>query len=180
MEEWIDSKRLYEGQVVSLRVGKALVNDSIVAVREVVEHPGGVVIVPVHAGDVIFIRQYRIAMGRHVIEIPAGKMEPGDTPRSRAERELEEETGFLARKLIPMGSVFASVGYTSEEYHLFLAFDLEKTCQALEFDENIEIVPVPLAEAERQVAQNEIKDAKAIIGVYCLLDYLRKHPEIRV
>lgn len=177
MEEWIDSKRLYEGQVVSLRVGHALIDEKTVAVREVVEHPGGVAILPVQGDKVILVRQYRIAIGRQIIEVAAGKLEGEEEPIERARLELEEETGYRAKRLIPVGSVYASVGYTTEEIHLFLAFDLEKVGQRLEFDESIEIVEMPIAEIGEQLAGNKLKDAKTILCLHALLAYLRSHPE---
>jgi len=177
MEEWVDSKKLYEGNVVSLRVGHALVDEKTVAVREVVEHPGGVAILPVLGDKVILVRQYRIAIGQQIIEVAAGKLEGEEEPIARARLELEEETGYLAERLIPVGSVYASVGYTTEMIHLFLAFDLKKVEQRLDFDESVVPVEMPIAGIEEQLAGNKLKDAKTILCFHALLRYLRNHPE---
>jgi len=171
-EEWVESELLYKGKVVSLRVGQATVNGGTTALREVVVHPGGVAVVPVLDDKVLLVRQYRIAVGAEVLEIPAGKLEGPEDPEHRGRRELEEETGYRAGTFISAGSVYASVGYSSEEIHLFLAFDLESVGQSLEFDEDIEVVAVPLEEARRDLAANAFKDAKTVVGLHALFTYL--------
>ena len=174
IEEWVDYKTLYTGRVVSLRVGNARLEDGAIALREVVEHPGGVGVIPVHEGQVILVRQYRIAVGQHVLEIPAGKLEPGDSPETRGQNELEEETGYHANQLISAGSVYATVGYSSEEIHLFLAFDLEHVGQNLEDDERVELVRIPLEAIPEMLACNAFKDAKTVVGLYALLQHLKQ------
>lgn len=168
MEQWVHNRKVFEGRIVSVRSGEVRLADGTLAPREVVEHPGGVGVLPVLDSAVLLIRQYRIAVGREILEIPAGKLEPGDTPLARARHELEEETGYRAERLEPAGSVFASVGYTSEEIHLFLAYGLEHIGQRLEFDERIEVARIPLAEARRRVAAYEIQDAKTLIALEAL------------
>ena len=180
METWVDRKRVFEGRIISVSAGQARMNDGTVAVREVVEHPGGVAVVPLLDESVILIRQYRIAIGREILEIPAGKLEGNEDPEHRGRRELEEETGYRAGRMVSIGSVYASVGYTSEEIHLFLALDLEKVGQDLESDECIEVVPVPIAQIEQRLAANDLKDAKTVVGLYALLRYLREqHSSMR-
>lgn len=173
METWIDSHRLYEGRIVSLRTGSVRMDDGTIAFREVVEHPGGVGVVPFHDGRVILIRQYRIAVGCDILEIPAGKLESGDQDtETRGRCELEEETGYRAGQMVSAGSVYASVGYTSELIHLYLAFNLEKVGQRLESDECIDIVEIPLDEAKRLIASNELKDMKTLVALEALFRYL--------
>ena len=176
MESWVQDETVYEGRVVSLRVGEARLEDGTVVPREVVEHPGGVGVVPVLDDAVVLIRQYRIAIGRDVLEIPAGKLEGDEDPESCGRRELEEETGYRAGRMVAVGSYYASVGYSSEEYYLYLAFDLERVGQNLEHDERIETVEIPLDEAARRVADNELKDAKTVVALQALFDYLRRNP----
>ena len=172
METWVDSECLYAGQVVTLRVGTARLDDGTEALREVVEHPGGVGIAAVHEGRVILIRQYRIAVGQDVLEIPAGKLEGGEDPAHRARRELAEETGYTPGRLVPAGTIYASVGYTSEKIHLFLAFDLEHVGQDLEHDEAIDVEEIPLARAQKLLTSNAFEDAKTAIAVQRLLTHL--------
>ncbi|MCX5772867.1 MAG: NUDIX hydrolase [Candidatus Hydrogenedentes bacterium] len=172
MEEWVDSKQVYAGKIVGLRVGEVRLDGGVLAFREVVEHPGGVGIVPVLDDSVLLVRQYRIAVGRDVLEIPAGKREGEEAIEHRARCELEEETGYRAGRLVPAGSIYASVGYCSEEIFLFLAFDLKKVGQNLEFDEQIELVRIPLVEIPQRLAAGEFKDSKTIIALHALLAHL--------
>ena len=174
METWIDSKTVFEGRIVNLRVGDVRLADGTVAYREVVEHPGGVTLVPYHGGNVVFVRQYRIAIGTEILELPAGKLEGGEDPVERARAELREETGYTAGRIVPVGSIYSSVGYTSEEIHLFLALDLTKGGQALEEDERIEVVEIPLEEICRQIESGEYQDAKSIAGIWRLKAWLER------
>lgn len=172
IEKWEDCKTLFQGRVVSLRVGNVRLEDGELAMREVVEHPGGVGVIPVFDGQVILVRQFRIAINQHVMEIPAGKLEPGDSPEIRGQKELEEETGYHARQLVSAGSVFATVGYSSEEIHLFLGFDLVHVGQNLEEDERVELVRIPLEAIPEMLACNAFKDAKTVVGLHALIQYL--------
>jgi ADP-ribose diphosphatase len=168
METWIDSKTAFKGAIISVRTGNVRLADGTIAQREVVDHPGGVAIVPVHGECIVLIRQYRIAIGREIIEIPAGKLEGGEEPALRARLELEEETGFRAGRLVSLGDIYATVGYSSEKIHMFAAYDLVAVGQNLEFDERIETVEIPIAATERMLIDNEIQDAKTIVGLQLL------------
>lgn len=131
--------------------------------REVVAHPGAVVILPItDGGNVVLIRNYRYAAGEVLLELPAGTLEPGEPTMNCAGRELLEETGYLAGKLTPLASFFTSPGILSERMHVFVATKLEKGKQALEEGEEIELAETPLAEAVRMAATGEIKDGKTI------------------
>lgn len=165
METWVRRDTVYEGQVVALEVGEVRLDDGTTALREVVRHPGGVTIVPVLDGSIVFVRQFRIALDEEILELPAGKIEGDETPLDRARSELEQETGYQAGRLAPLGIAYASVGYTSEKIHLFLAQDLVKTQQHLDEDERIEIVPLSFDEVRRRLADNTIRDAKTIVGI---------------
>ena len=111
-------------------------------------------------------------MGDTVLEIPAGKLEPGEEPVERARQELLEETGFRAGRLVPAGSIYASAGYTSERIYLFLAFDLEHVGQALEFDERIAPAELALEDLARMLREHAIEDAKTVVALERLFDYL--------
>lgn len=174
MEIWLSSEKLYSGPVVGLRVGTVRLADGTIAKREVVEHPGGAAIVPVYNDSVVLARQFRIAIGQEILEIPAGKLEGDADPELRARHELEEETGYRAGRLVPMGCIYASVGYTSERIHMYLAFDLEPTNQRLDEDERIEPVLIPLEGLEERIARHEFEDSKTYIGLIMLLDYLKR------
>lgn len=176
METWVKSEKVYDGAIVGVRTGDVRLDDGSTAFREVIEHPGGVGVVPVHGNEVILVRQYRISLGEDITEIPAGKLEGPESPLERGRAELEEETGYRAGRMVAAGSYYASVGYSSEEYHLFLAFDLEEVGQRLEPDECIELVRISLGDVERLLAANELKDAKTVVALEALLRYRRTHP----
>lgn len=112
---------------------------------DLVRHPGAAAVVPfLDDGRVLLIRQFRFATGGEIMEIPAGKLDPGEAPEVCAARELEEETGYRAGRLERLGSIWTTPGFCDEIIHLFAAFDLEPTEQRLEPDEIIELVPTPL------------------------------------
>ncbi len=165
-ERLISSRKVFEGRLLAVRVDEVELSDGRRATREVVTHPGAVAIVPLLPdGRVVLIRQYRHAAGRVLWELPAGVLEKGEEPLDCARRELVEETGYLAGKLSPLFSVFLSPGFSTELIHLFLAQDLRKVEAAPEVDEQLEIVEIPLAEAEAMVQRGEVQNAAAVCGL---------------
>ena len=172
MESWAENRVLYDGRVVRLRVGDVTLDDGSRALREVIEHPGGVCILPCTGHSVILVRQFRIALGEEVLEAPAGKIEGNEDPEYRARRELEEETGYRAGRVIPVGHIFASVGYSSERIHLYLAFDLEPVERNPDPDERIESVEMSLEEVAGLLAAHAIPDGKTVVLLHKLRDYL--------
>jgi ADP-ribose pyrophosphatase len=176
METWINSELKFVGRVVRLRVGQVRLDDGRVANREVVEHPGGVAVVPVYGDSVILVRQFRIAIGRELLELPAGRIEPGERPEVAVLRELEEEVGFRAEKLIPVCEFYSCVGFSNEKTCIFLAFNLKKTHTDTEWDERIETIILPLEEIEDRLANKEFEDSKTIIGLRELLAYIAANP----
>ncbi|MCP4425912.1 MAG: NUDIX hydrolase [Chloroflexi bacterium] len=169
MEKWISRQKRFEGRIFSVTAGEARLDDGVLVPREMVEHHGGVAVVPVLGDAVILIRQFRIAINQHIQEIPAGRLEGDEEPAFRARAELEEEVGYRAGRLELAHSYFSSAGFTNERMHIFLAFDLEKTAQNLEFDERIETAVIPIHEIPGKLASGEIEDAKTIIGLRALL-----------
>jgi len=174
VERWIHCEEKYRGSILSLWVGEVQLEDGKIFQREVTRHPGGVAIVPVIDDAVILIRQFRIAVERDMLELPAGKLEKGELPETCAHRELEEEIGYRAGNMILATSYFSSVGFTDEKIHIFLGFQLQKVVQHLDTDERIQIVQIPIAELEARLAMNEFEDAKTIIGLRELLAYLQQ------
>lgn len=134
--------------------------------REIVEHPGSSVVLPMHSnGEITLVRQFRLPANEFLLEIPAGTVEKGETPEQCAFREIEEETGYRAGRLTKASEFFVSPGFLTEKMHLFLAHDLEKTEQKPDFDENIEVVRLKLDVAVALVGDGTIIDAKTIIGI---------------
>ena len=133
---------------------------------DVLRHPGAAAVVPfLDRETVLLIRQYRYAAGGDLLEIPAGKLDPGEAPEVCAVRELEEETGYRAGRLESLTSIWTSPGFTDEVIHLFAAWDLEPATQQLEPDEIIDLVPTPLADALEMVRAGELRDAKSAIAL---------------
>jgi ADP-ribose pyrophosphatase len=155
--------------VFSVKTGHARLDDGRLVHREVVEHDGGVGVVPVLEDRVILVRQFRIACGRDVIEIPAGRIEGDEDPAHRARCELEEEVGYRAGRLVHVATCYPSPGYTNQVDYIYLAFDMEKTEQKLEHEEQVELVEVPLCELAQRLAHREFDDGKTIIGLRELL-----------
>ena len=131
--------------------------------REVVVHPGAVVILGLlDDGRAILIRNRRYAVGQTLVELPAGTLEKGEDPMNCAGRELLEETGYLARRLQPIGTYFTSPGILSEKMYAFAAYDLQKKESALEEGEEIELEPTEFDEAIRMIRDGRIQDGKTI------------------
>ncbi len=133
---------------------------------DIVRHPGAAAIVPfLDDNRVLMLRQYRFATGGEILEIPAGKLDPGEEPEACAARELLEETGYRAGRLEKLGAIWTSPGFTNEVIHLYSAFELESGEQQLEPDEIIELVPMALAEALDRVRQSAVFDAKSAVAL---------------
>ncbi|MBI2421910.1 MAG: NUDIX hydrolase [Candidatus Hydrogenedentes bacterium] len=177
MEKWIRQDTRYSGVIVQLKTGDVTLDNGAIAFREVVEHPGGVGVVPFDGRHVYLVRQFRIAVNDWVLEIPAGKMEPGDAPEARGLAEVQEEIGHTVARTVDGGRFYATVGYCNELIHLYFAFGLTHTGQQLEPEERIEIVPLPLDEIRRRLADYSINDGKTIVALHRLLAYLEEHPE---
>ena len=141
--------------------------------REVVVHPGAVVILPMLDDEtILLIRTRRYAIHETILELPAGTLEKGEAPMNCAGRELLEETGYLATKLVHLSSFYSSPGILSEKLHAFAATGLEKQEQSLEEGEEIEVEPTPLADAIEMIRDGLIVDGKTIAT---LLMYERFH-----
>ena len=168
-ETFVSVERLYEGKVVNLRRDMVLLPNGNQASREVVEHPGAVAVVPVLPdGRVLMVRQFRHPVGEILLEIPAGKLSPGENPDDCALRELEEETGYLAGKLQRVASIFTAPGFTDEVIHIYLASDLKKTAVNPDEDEFLAVVAHEPQEVARMIRSGDICDAKTIAGFYLL------------
>jgi ADP-ribose pyrophosphatase len=159
----------YMGDLVDLHVLTIELPDGTRTKREVVQHPGAVAIVPLIRQDdqwqVLLVRQFRTAANRPMLEIPAGTLEPGESPEPAAVRELQEEIGYKPGQLESMGGEYTAPGYTTEFIHIYLATDLTESRLMGDADEFIEVVRLPLDEAVTRVVGGEIQDGKTIIGV---------------
>ena len=134
--------------------------------REVVTHPGAVAVLPIdEKGDAVLVRQYRYAMGEELLEAPAGKLEKGEDPLEAGKRELEEECGVVADKVISLGEIYPTVAYCSEIIRMFAATGLKKTHQHLDEGEFLGVEKVKFADALAMVMSGDIRDAKTVAAI---------------
>jgi ADP-ribose pyrophosphatase len=162
-------REIYRGRVVHLGVETVTLPNGATVELEVIRHQGAAAVVPLRAdGTVLLVRQYRHAAGGFIFEIPAGKLDPGEAPLHCAARELEEEIGYRAGRLEHLLTFFTTPGFTDEIIHVYLATDLAPGTQALEHDEVLEVVPMPLAEAIARIQDGTITDGKTILGLQAL------------
>src|SRR5688572_18997437 len=165
-EERISSERVFDGRLVKVRVDAVRLPSGREATREVVEHPGAVAILPVtDSGKLILVRQFRYAVGRSLLEVPAGTREPGEPDEETAGRELHEEVGLEAGTIELLARFFISPGWCNEELVAFRATDLREIGAQPEQDENLDIVEIDPADVPTLIANGEIADAKTITAV---------------
>ncbi len=170
MEKTISSRVIYEGRAVKLRVDTVQKPDGSETTREIVEHADCITVVPVDAnGNILLVNQYRQATGKELLEIPAGGIEPGEDPATAVAREMREETGFLPRKIEPLGGFYSAPGYATEYLYLFLATDMVPMPLVAEDTAEIKVVPIPKDRIPELIAKGDIRDSKSIAG---LLRYL--------
>lgn len=174
-EKQVETKTVYEGIVVNVRRDIVKLQNGNNSNREVVEHPGGVGIIPVTADNkVIMVRQYRYCHEEEMIEIPAGKLEYGEDPFECAKRELSEETGCTAGKYVDLGKIYPSPGFCRETLYLYLALDLERGEMHLDENELLSIEEIDIDELIDMIMKSELCDAKSVIGILKAKNYLEK------
>lgn len=160
----LSSRHIYNGRIINLRIDEVELPDGRHTQREIVEHPGAAAIVPLdESGRVLFVRQYRDAVAESMLEIPAGKLKPGEKPSDCARRELEEELGVTAGKLTHMATFYSTPGFCNEIMHMFLAEDLRAGSGKVDREEFLREESRPLEPVDDLVA--ELNDAKSLLGV---------------
>ena len=158
-----DSRRVYEGRVIDVSVETALLPNGAEIKREVVRHPGATAIVPlISPTEVILIKQFRYCAEKELWEIPAGTLEPDETPLECAKRELIEETGYRAGRMTPLAPFYTSPGILTERMHAFVANELTPVGQRLEGDERIVVETVTVQDARRRLLDGDFCDGKTI------------------
>ena len=161
-----DRRRVYEGKVLSLDVDDVLEPGGVRATREVVRHRGSVAALPVHEdGRMVLVRQYRYAVDAMVWELPAGRLDPGESVEDAARREMVEEVGLQARRLEPLATFYTTPGFCDETMHLFRATGLTAVAARPEADERIEARAFTLQEAEEMIRRGEIREGKTLVAL---------------
>ena len=165
-EEMVSQETVYEGVIVNVRRDKARLMDGRITNREVVEHPGGVAVFAMDdQGRVALVRQYRYPMGEETLELPAGKLEPGEDPRDSGLRELAEETGLVPGTFEDMGCLYSSPGLLAERIYLYFAKDLTQGPTHPDDGEFVETVWLPYQDLVDKARRGEIKDGKTLVGI---------------
>lgn len=160
----------FKGRHVQVRLDRIIDNAGNTSTLEIVVHPGAVCVVPLlDNGDVVLVRQYRHATGTRLLEICAGGLKPGEDPLEAARRELEEETGYLAGKLVERARFWTTPGFTTEFMYLYEATDLVKTQTNLDEDEIIDVEIATPEDSLRMIDDGRIQDAKSILGLLRVL-----------
>lgn len=165
-EKTIDSREIFKGRIIRVRLDTVRLPNGKEGIREVVEHPGGVAILAIDSeGRVLLVRQYRYPFERVMTEVPAGKREPGEPPFITAQRELQEEVGATADTWTELGTLIPSPGCYGETLYLYMAQDLHFGATHPDEDEFLEPLRVPLDEAVRQCMDGTLTDAKTVAAI---------------
>jgi ADP-ribose pyrophosphatase len=171
LEKTIKREVLFEGKVIDLHIEEVELPNGHTSRRELIKHPGAVAILALtDENKIVMVQQYRKALDKVIIEIPAGKLEKGEAPEVTAKRELEEETGYDCETLTPLISFYTSPGFADELVHLFIAKDLKKieNPASLDEDEFVDVLEVSLDEALELLREKKIYDAKTAYAVQYL------------
>lgn len=176
MNKRLNSTELYQGQIINLRVDEVRLPDGRLARREIVEHPGAAATVPLDdKGRLYLVRQYRDAVGESMLEIPAGKLHPGEDPEKCARRELREELGLVPGRLTHLATFFSSPGFCDEIMHVYLAEELAAEEEQSDREEFLEPEIRSLDDVASLLA--ELRDGKSLAGILLALRHLHVDTE---
>jgi ADP-ribose pyrophosphatase len=172
------TRRVYSGRVLDLDVDTVRFPDGSQGELEIIRHPGAAAVVPVLSDPrgpdpvLLLLRQYRYAVGGPVWEIPAGRLDSGESPEACARRELGEEAGVVAGRLDRLTTIWTTPGFTDEAIHLFWATELQTTRHAREPDEFIQVVTKPLSEVLQLIRDGEIRDGKTVVAILYMAGFI--------
>ena len=166
LEPTVESKMVYEGRIVNLRVDTVRLPSGRLTTREIAEHSESVCMVPLDdQGNVLMVRQFRKPAAAELLEVPAGGVEPGEDPQAAALRELQEEIGFTAGTLRQLAGFWVTPGWSTEYMHVYLATGLQPATLSPDYDENISVERVPLSRVNEMIQEGQINDGKSIAAL---------------
>jgi ADP-ribose pyrophosphatase len=165
-EKTLSEKHIYSGKIINVDSLEVLLPDGKKATRDIITHPGASVVVPISDNDEVYmVRQFRKPIEQETLEVPAGKLDPGEEPIDCAKRELTEETGLTAKKVKHLISVYSTPGFSNEILHIYAAMDLTEGEAHADEDEFISSERIPVKKLVDMVLNHEITDSKTVIGV---------------
>lgn len=170
-EKTIKTEKIFDGKIITLQVDDVTLPNGETSKREIIKHPGAVAVIAItKENKIVLVEQYRKPLEKSLVEIPAGKLEPGENPMIAAIRELEEETGYTTNNLSFITSFYTSPGFADELLHLYITDDIVKVDQprALDDDEFVEVLELTLDEAKQYVEEERIHDVKTAYAVLYL------------
>jgi ADP-ribose pyrophosphatase len=172
-EPTVESKLVYEGRILDLRVDTVRLPSGRLTTREIAEHSDSVCMVPLDSeGNVLLVRQYRKSVESNLLEVPAGGINENEAPEAAARRELQEEVGYTARKIVRLAGFWVSPGWCTEFMYAYLATELSPAQLEADFDEDIAVIRVPLADTLDLITRGEIQDAKSVASLLLAMRHL--------
>ena len=164
-EKKLSQELVFDGNLLKLYRDQVELSNGKKSMREWINHPGAAAIIPLLSnGETLLVRQFRYPLGRETLEIPAGKIDSGESPLACAVRELREETGLFAGEFIKIGSLLTTPGFTNEEIHLFLSKNSSRGSADTDEDEFINTIVLPIDKVFQMMMEGQIKDAKTIVA----------------
>jgi len=177
-ETKINSDKVFGGKLLHVYKDEVRLPSGNISTREYIKHQGAAVVIPIHNDEILLVKQYRYPTQQVMLELPAGKIDPGEDEFTTVQRELGEETGYTSDKIYPLQPIHPCVGYSNEIIHLYIATDLQKSDLIPDDDETLELVSLKLEDALEKVYSGEITDSKTTIGLFWV-DKLMKDEELR-
>jgi ADP-ribose pyrophosphatase len=165
-EETIKTESIFEGKMITLQVDTVTLADGKTATREIVKHPGAAAVMALLDGKLLVVEQFRKPLEKYQIEIPAGKLDPGEDPLTAAARELEEETGYRSDDLKLLSAFYTSPGFADEKLYVYFTDKVVQGVQNPDDDEDLRVEAITLEQAEAYILEGRISDAKTILAVY--------------